>query len=402
MYTLYICKFKRLIAALGIAALLLPLSGCDGSIYANFREVDTMQLVQTLGLDSEKPHVRVTISTGAGTESMPGVVISRKAESIVTAMRSLQDYSAKEELYFSHTRYALLGEAAAKGCFGEFIDYVLRNTKLRMDTVPFVVRGGDAKSLITLSGEESYEITEALSAVERDIKQSGLSYPFSCREVSRSLSEYGGALVCAVARKKTEDSVFSKSGELTVVPAGYAILKDGKLAGFLDLDESRGANLLTNRYGIGAIDLKLSGGETYSLLPDESSCELRAVFDESGRLRQLQAKVKISAGLTETSSPLAPLDPDTEKMLSAALSEKVESWCGAALSRSVKTRCDFLGLYGILLKQYPRELSKETDDFMTVLSEAELSVLVEGSVKHSYNLQKPVATNGEENSNAKQ
>ena len=400
MYTLYIRAARRALAALCCAALLLSLSGCRNSIYANYREVDAIQLVQTLGVDSASDGVRVSISSGAGTDSLPAVVMSREGKSLVAAMESLQDYSAKEELYFSHTRYALLGETAGAYRLAEFLDYIERSTHIRMDTIIFVARGGEAESLITLSGDKSSEVTETLSSIERDIKHSGESYPFSCREIARSLSEYGGALVSAVAGKKAEGSIFTESGKLTVIPSGYGIIKDGHLAGYLDNDQSRGANILIDRYGFGSISLQLSEDELVTLLPEKSSAKFTATFDEGGALRQLLVEVKLDAGVTEMSRPASLFQPKTEKALNAALSREVEGWCSGALERCLETQCDFMGLYGILRLKYPREITNLKEDFITALSSAEISLRVEGEVKHSYNLDKPLSTSGREEPNA--
>lgn len=401
MYTLYMNLKKRIIAALCAAALFLPLSGCDGSIYDNYREVDSLQVVQTIGIDKTSEGVRLSISSRAGTDNLPAVVMSRDGAGIVSAMESLQDYSAKEELFFSHTRYALLGEESAACQLEEFLDYIERNTHIRMDTIPFVTRGGKAEALVTLSGKKTTSVTETLSSVERDIKHSGESYPFSCREIARSLSEYGGALIGAVAGKKTEGAIFTESGELTVIPVGYGIIKEGRLVGYLDHDGARGANVLTDRFGFGSIYLKLSDEMRVILLPDSSSAELIATFDDSGMLRQLLVEAEISTGISEMSVPIDFFQDDNMQVLTAALSKEVQGWCLEALGRCLETECDFMGLFGLLQMQYPKEMENLSEDFIGALKNAEISVRVNGKVKQSYNLDAPLSVTGRETGNAK-
>ncbi len=389
-------NIKRIVILICVAAALLSQSACGGTIYSNYREVDTMQLVQTLGVDEDLSGPRITVSTGGYSTSETAVIISRPGKSVVSAMESIKDYSAKEELYFAHTHFVLIGEPSARVRFSEILDYVQRNTRIRMNAIPAIINGGDAESLIRYSGGENYEVTEALTAIERDIKRTGDSYPYSFREVSRSLFEYGSALVCSVASKKTEGTVFSESGELTVVPSGYGIIKDGYLIGFLDIDEAKGANVLTGKFRFGAIDLSFSSGEHITLLPEDSKASFTASFDDAGKLRQVLCEIKISAGMNELSVPADLNDPAFSQAINSALSKEVESWCAAALLRSIEEESDFLGLKGLLRKRYPLEITELSEPFTTALKNAEVSLHVTGTVKHDYNLDEPISFQGED------
>ena len=67
---------KRIIPL--ILACVLPLSGCGGgSIYANYREVEHLQPVQTLGMDASDIGVRLTVSCPKPSAQSPGSIISR-------------------------------------------------------------------------------------------------------------------------------------------------------------------------------------------------------------------------------------------------------------------------------------------------------------------------------------
>lgn len=403
MYTLYISVQKRIGALLLVFSSLLALCGCNGSIYANYRELDTLQLVQTIGIDpGDEKKLRVTISTGAGTEAIPTAKISRESESIILAMEYLQDYSGKEELYFSHTRYALLGDEAARRYLPEFLDYIERSPRLRMDITPYVVRGGTAEKAISESGDKRYEVTEAITAMERASKRNGVCYPYSCREVARSIAEYGGALICAVAAKKTEDSVFVESGKLAVVPSGYGIIKDGKLAGYLDINESRGANLLLNQIENSSFYFEPAGLSGVTVLTDVSNTEYTAVFDESNVLRQLKVEISLKAGLVENDSLLDLSDPDVEKAMNRALSEKLCEYSEKAMRHSLELECDFMGLYGTLLCKYPSKLAESKESFMPMLKNAEISISADAKIDHSFNMVRPIGEGGKEGGDEQQ
>lgn len=55
---------KRYISILIIISSLLSLSGCGG-IHTNYREIQQLMVVQTMGLDREKGSVRVSMAAAA-------------------------------------------------------------------------------------------------------------------------------------------------------------------------------------------------------------------------------------------------------------------------------------------------------------------------------------------------
>ena len=52
-----------------ILALSLLLSGCSGSIFTNYREIEQMQLIQTLGVDRIGNRLSVSVSGGHSSET---------------------------------------------------------------------------------------------------------------------------------------------------------------------------------------------------------------------------------------------------------------------------------------------------------------------------------------------
>jgi len=139
---------RRLFIAIALS--LLPLcAGCgadSGTIYANYRELENIEIVQTLGLDrAVGGGYTVTVSAGAGGQDEKPLIISGKGGSIPAAMEQVQRSCDKEELFYAHTRYVLVGERAAAQGIGTLLDYIARSTQIRLDVQLFIVRGGTAE-----------------------------------------------------------------------------------------------------------------------------------------------------------------------------------------------------------------------------------------------------------------
>lgn len=376
--------------ALGMAVCLLPLSGCGGDLYKNYKEIDTLQLVQTMGIDLEGDRVLLTVSTGQSLKDQPSVTISRSGESIIRATEEIQDYASKEELYYAHTRFAVLGEKAAKELLPEFFDCLTRSSRLRMDLSVFIMKDSTAETLLTESGEKSFNATEGLSSIEKDVKHRGIAYPFNGRELISRLAESGSALICAVVPVQIEGSIFVEDGGVfTAVPAGYGIIKDGKLLGYLDIDQSRAANILMNKVGYGAIALELRDGSYVTVYTEKGGSEFSADWGEDGSLKLIKAEVNLSCGLAEVGGSLAEMDEaqDEAQMIqeiASALEEKLTRDCGEVLQTSLDQNSDFLGLKAILRMKYPSEVSALSTGFASGLSAADFSIKVNCQVSRSY------------------
>jgi len=163
------------------------LSGCSASgVYANYRGIEELELVQTFGIDAHDSGVCITTASTASAEAKPPTVLSRTGFAISETTQSLQDYSANSRLFYAHAQNIVIGEEAAANGIGDYLDYIIRSTQMRMGTSMYIVRGDTAKNLITgSSSDENYNITKILESLRRDVDTIGSSHVYSCRDVAR-------------------------------------------------------------------------------------------------------------------------------------------------------------------------------------------------------------------------
>lgn len=379
---------KRLLAALFSISVFISMSGCNG-ISNNYREIDSLQLIQTLGIDRDGDAVVLTVSTGQGLEDQPSVAISRRGETVASAIGEIQNYSSKEDLFFAHARFVVLGEAAAEKLLPEFLDYMARSAKLKMDMTLFVVSASNAKGLLTLDGKKGYNATEGLASIEMVARRYGIAYPFTGIDVISSLSEYGSALICAITPVQLEGSVFTEDGgSITSAPAGYAIIKDGTLCAYLDTECSRGATILMNKPGYGSIALELKEGAYVTVYTEKSSSDYTAHWGDDGSLEKLSVEVKLSCGLVEVSDKLNCGEDELLSAISKTMEEKLLKDISAVLYASKELESDFLGLKGILRSKYPKEMSHLNADFPSLLPDVDMDVSVSCDITRNYDFER--------------
>ena len=385
-------KLTRIIAVVCLAALL---SGCSGgSVYSNYREIEQLMVIQTMGFDYAKSGVRLSASSGSDSAGGGGggnakggkqggsaqvARLSAEAESFSLAKERMQDYSAREDLYFAHTSYIAVGGESAKKSVMPFLDYIERSAELRLDIPLFVVTNGAASELVLGAGGESYDATSVLRSLERNLTLRGDGVIYNAAQIVTALDTNGCALISAVKAVKADESVKeAKQSELTAIPDGYTVIKNGKAVGSIPIEYARGVNILQNKVGPSSVELDTDGTRATVQL-DKCSCDINPVFDGE-HLAGLDIQITLTAALSETADSI-----ETQK-LSRALANTAKLWVTKVLGISQSLECDFLQLGSVLERKEPKRLAGMSSDLSESLPSIYYNVGVEAEVNRSFDV----------------
>ena len=327
-------------------------TGCakNVSLSSNYRSIENLKLIHTIGFDSHKDGLLLSVSGGEA-ENQGITRLSASGANISDALSVIQKYSGKEELYYAHTRYILVGEEYAKDGLGDIMQYLESSNQLRSDLPLFIIRDGSAKELMMHAGGETNSTFEILEAAVRDCTQRGDAYPFTCGDIASFSAEYGSSLACALKIVPTKEiNPQADEKELTPIVSGFGIIKDGKLIDYLSEDASKGVSLLINKLGNGEVTVT-SNYQPYSLKIRSVDTTLRPSFGEKGTMTNLTIEMDIQATVEEHEQGI-PID--FEK-LSASFSQTVSQWIIEILQAMRKTQTDFLGLGPRIAITYPKQ-----------------------------------------------
>ena len=379
---------KTLFAAILLAGTVLTGCGSGETLLAERREIENLQLVETLGYDrTEKGRVRLSASSGPESEELENVRVIAEGRSIPDALRALRRHAARGSLFFSHVQCIAVGERAAREGIGELLDWAERDGGVRLDLPLFVVRGGDASELITGSDDEQYEISAELLALQKGVEEDGSSYAYTLADVAERLARSGCALCCCVCASETEEFAPSSEGGITALPCGFAILSDGKLTGYADERASRGICLLTEHAGNGNMTLAV-GEDSVSLTLGKCESRLRAHYDAEGK-PWLEAEVHCRAAVSE--SPDTPLSTETDAV-DAAFTEELHACVRAALGVLRAGGVDFLELERLFARADP--VRRRGIDWAAELPHLRCSIRVSGTTERSFDIRDGVSTDG--------
>ena len=405
---------KRGISLLIIICILLSLSGCSG-IYSNFRKLERLLVIQTMGIDSAEEGVGISLASGAKSDGSSPVRLFSTGVSITSAIAHILSYSQEQELFLSHTSHVVLGEEAAKNGINGYLSYICRSPNLRTDLPLYIVKGGTAQEAVMQVGDGSKGISEILEAVRANVDERGDSKAFSASDLLRDLERNGSGLICAIecspsiqeGGEKQEGSGGSSSGTdsaespdttgasgggekqdqekqaITVAAVGYGVIQGDKLCAYIDKEQAIGVGLLLNIVGISDIVVKDRYATPVTLELDQGSSAIKPIWAEDGSLEMLDIQIKVAANIAEIGGGGHFGEPDYEDYLTAQLETAVSERVSSVIQLSKTLQADFLGLGSIVEMDDGEKYRALGGDFASLLPGLPIRISVSGQIKHT-------------------
>lgn len=383
-------RHRRTLALLLAAGMLC--SGCStGAISSNYRAVEDLELIQTIGVDRAPEGVCLSAATGKACENEAPKRMTQSGVSMLAALDQLQDRTPSAELFYAQTSYLLLGEeAAAAGGLVPLLDFIARDPNMRLSAPLFIVRGGTAQQAVMETGDDKTDVTEALAALEKDITLDGMSHAYSCTDIARALAGSGCAVVGAVACVRTPEG---EGGKLALAPAGYAIFRDGDYVGSIEPETARGASMLLGVAGHGDLAVTDRDGSTVMLTLDSCKTDFRPVWDD-GTLARVDVTLKLRAAIAELRVPRRITAREYQDELNAALAALVTGWAADVIAASQALGADFLGVGQALAIGGGRRWAAIRDDWPAVWQSVPVRVTVSADVGRTFDLRDGIDTSG--------
>lgn len=365
------------------ALLCLVLGGCSGKGYEDMREIESFEIIRTLGIDYEDGMYTVTAASGSASGSDVTVLTARSV-TVARAMQKMQNYSTKKYIFFGHTANYLVGEAAAEHDLSACLEYVERGFDMRLDTNLFIVRGGTAEAAIAGASEKGEGVTEHLLALEKDVQILSENRIVDCGEAAEELAADGCTVITAVSLWENENVPVGENKKGVQV-VGSAVIKDGRLAGYADVDTARGITLLTDRFVSDAAELPDGNGSYMAVELTDGRTEYSARFGDGG-IEKIIIRAKLRGSISEMESPVDIYDErvltEVERVLAKRELERIVN----VIELSRRLDADFLELERELEMKHPLRLPAALKSDRLPLAEHEIEVAVEVEVKRSYEL----------------
>lgn len=370
------------------------LSGC-GSIYSNYREVEQLLVIETMGFDSLPGGVRLTLASGLNSGGMQGPIkLSGTGATISAAMDQARNYSFEDELFCSQTNSILIGEDAARENMEPYLSYICQSPILRTDVPVFIIRGSSAYESIMSSGDSRHGVSEILKGVTEYLETRGGSHIFKAAQISRDSLCHGSALCCTLEYSQSAEPPLentqseqnrdeSESDAYTLAVSGFGVLKDNRLIEYIDKEAAVGVSFLINKVGISSVQLKDISGRDVVLEISGGGSEIRPRWSENGELTGLDIRLDIKATVTEMNDNADLSQESYTNQLTRALEEHVAELCGEILKRSARLEADFLALGSQVERHSPLLFRHMNKSFSETLPGLEFRIGAQASLSHT-------------------
>ena len=375
---------KKRLALLPLLTLALLLQGCGGGLVFGdeSREIDQLELVETLGIDAE-PDGLVTVTAATDSAGEP-VLLRTSGATVSRAVREMQNYTAKKYIFYGHTSHILIGEASARENLNRSLEYLERDSDVRLNTKLCVVQDGTAEAAIRAVTADGETAGDLLASLERDVQLLSESYVFTVGEIAEQLARRGCALAAAV-RLEEASHILSREDALTIQSTGYAVIQDERLRGFLDTELARGVNLLIDRVGSDVVEAPDGTGGQFAARLTGAAARFLPEF-EDGSLKCVRIEVALRCNLDEVRKPLNLYDEAVIRKLEEGI-EAVEAWrVRAVLDRMQTWDCDFCDLQTRVRQAAPWRFDRMPVPWEELFPELDFAVDVTATLERTYDV----------------
>lgn len=391
----------RLVATVALVGLIIA-SGCWDK-----KEIEDLGYVRATVIDQDPDgRVRVLVQVpnprAFGGGGMGGFTpsasmasktyrnIETKGTSLFEALRQLSLQSSLR-LFYAHNLLLIFTERAAKQDIERYLDFLERNTEMRLRLNYVLVTPSAPRVLLDIpSPHDPVPASRIHGIIDSNPILTSRFAAISFSEFLTMLSREGQDAFCGVircqdnqARDPTGQHAQAPEPKLTVQLSGSAAFRGGQLAGFLTERETRGLLWAHGRVRGGVVNIEaVPGGVQAALeilhaksriIPEIRDGRLLATVDVTG--------VDADVGQSEGSEVLSR--PDCLQLLERALAGTIESEVLAAAEKAQSLDSDVLGVGAAFHRKYPQEWKEMKENWPEVFPTVEITAQAEVTIRGS-------------------
>ena len=377
-------NFKKCILILLIGIIPMISTGCW-----NRRELNTMGIVGTMGLDVEGNKIKVTLEVmkpaagkaGSKAEGAAATTVSyvqSTGDSVFDALRNVTTkYDRK--LFLSHIRFYVFGEEAARKGLLNYLDWYQRDHEPRRTGYIVIVKGSTAENIMGVNGGIEPTSTDYLEKIINIKGASGKVLGVSVMEFLKSYYGSGIQPVTGIITKVPKIQIQSKNEAISpseISAEGTAVFLEGKLLGFLTGNETKGLNFVTNKIKSGIITFRLSEENSFTSIEILKSKTKNSVeLNDHGV--KLGVEVNINGMLGEENVRINLKSEEAIKNLERLAANKVKKDIESSLRKVQREyKSDIFGFGQIVHGKYPDKWRKIKNNWDEEFSKAEVDVNV--------------------------
>ena len=181
---------------------------------------------------------------------------------------------------------------------------------------------------------------------------------------------------------------------MMLVPAGFAVIRQGKLAGYLPPETAVGATILLKSMHYTNVEVDDGAGGLVTLGVTRSDWELTPVF-ENGTLKELQIHVATDADLIQMDTALNVQETKVRRGLEQKLALYETEQITEAIRLSQEMGMDLFDFAQQIRMQEPKAFREIEAQWETLYPALPVTVSVGADLLRTYDIDKPIQETGE-------
>jgi spore germination protein KC len=391
-------KLKRLLFIL-IILLTIFLTGCWSS-----HEVNTLAIAVCIGIDKTENGYQVTeqvlnpraIASKKATAESPVAIYTAEGDDLAEIVRRFTTQSSRI-LYNADLRMVVIGEDVAKDGIQNILDYFLRNYEYRTDFYFVIAKNSTANEVLgILTPIESVPGSSMYISLKMSEEKWAAMKSIRIIELVNSIITDGDNPVLTgieisqdeISPKSTD--ILKQSGEYKKLKyTGLGAFNKDKLVGWLDEDESKGYNYITDnvKNTIEHADYDSKVKITYEIINAKS--RTKVYFLENKPAIEVKIKTKCNIVIVEGEFDVSA--EENKQVLNELLASKVKLLCEKALNKAQKElKTDIFGFGEAIHRKYPKTWEKLKDDWNDKFTDLPVNITVEAETNQLGQITKPL------------
>ncbi len=364
-------KFISLFFVIG----LLFISGCSGA-----KQIHERLLVQGIGVDKKDAVYTVTTQIfntqggpDMGEEKNSASVITADGRSVLDALTNITRITGKEPLY-SQNLLVVIGEEAAKEGVSDIMDFFIRHYEARPSVDVFISKSEAKQTMNSKNGEQLIMAKEIAQLAKSEDLSSAVMPSNVLKFVSDLQSRKADPRAVSLLKREGDN------GE-EIIADGTAVFDGGKLSGYLDADQTRGALLIDGRVKNATEVLALEGvgNVTYTIVDSSSKIDVAL----SNGSPSFFISVSADANVYEIEQNKTEKLPNSYfEVMQEALQTKLKQLAEESIQKSVlEYKSDIFNFGRILFNKEPEYFKSIEDNWKEILQTSKYQVDVKVKIK---------------------
>lgn len=402
----------KILRAISLVLVLALLSGCWSR-----REIEELAIASGMAIDiietpeNKKFRVSVQIARarqlgsgrqgggGSGARD-PAWLVSGYGETVYEAARNITVRSPRAMVLY-HSRVVVLGERAAREGVQEILDFLLRHRETRLRTW-VVVSPGQARDILKTNPEIEQILADELNSIVMNItNSSSKAYAVNLRDFAVALVTPGMdsvapkvGIIRIMENQGADPSVLKGEPQKSIQVQGLGVFRRGRLAGWLDDDETKGFLYITGKARSGIIPVKTGGqaGQKISFLMTRTKSEIKPRV-ENGQVR-FSVKIEAEGDLVENERITDITEPELLDQVNRAVAGEISRLARRSLDKAQRRLgSDIFGFGEKLHKADPGYWRQVEENWHDIYPTVDVNIQVKADIRRTGLISKPFKIN---------